>query len=203
MNYFISLIRRPERVCWCAYLPEKPIKIRGKIIVLQHPGEEKRNLKTAPMLFHGMESGCCIIYHGKKFPTRKHEGLAELLGEPNTYVLFPGAKSKCLKQIVQNSSPDESYNLVLIDGTWSQAKSMYFHSPFLHDLPQVNLILLIYQSNLLKKVWLLLNNMKNNSISLFKTTYQEIIEKLLTIEITVNTSTSQNLSSSTDRKDIA
>jgi len=45
--------------------------------------------------------------------------------------------------------------------------------------------------------------MKNNSISLFKTTYQEIIEKLLTIEITVNTSTSQNLSSSTDRKDIA
>jgi len=131
--------RRPQRVCWCAYLPEKPIKIRGKVIVLQHPGEEKRNLKTAPMLLNGLESGCCVIYYGKKFPTRKHEGLAELLSEPNTFVLFPGVKSRCLKQVVQSYSAGEQYNLVLIDGTWSQAKSIYFHSPFLHDLPQVSL----------------------------------------------------------------
>jgi len=133
--------RRPQRVCWCSYLPERPIKIRGKIIILQHPGEEKRNLKTAPMLFNGLESGCCVIYLGKKFPTWKHEGLAELLDEPNTFVLFPGANSKCLKHIVKNSSPEDCYNLVLIDGTWSQAKSMYFHSPRLHNLPQVSTIL--------------------------------------------------------------
>lgn len=105
---------------------------------MQHPGEEKRNLKTAPMLLNGLESGCCVIYYGKKFPTRKHEGLAELLSEPNTFVLFPGVKSRCLKQVVQSYSAGEQYNLVLIDGTWSQAKSIYFHSPFLHDLPQVN-----------------------------------------------------------------
>ena len=91
------------------------------------------------MLFNGLESGCCVIYYGKKFPSRKHQGLVELLNEPNTFVLFPGAKSKCLKEVVQNARHiGEQYNLVLLDGTWSQAKSMYYHSPFLHNLPQVH-----------------------------------------------------------------
>jgi DTW domain-containing protein YfiP len=118
-------------------LPETPITINGKIIILQHPDEEKRNLKTGPMLFHGMTSGQCLIFYGKKFPSPKHQGLKEMLMEPHTYVLYPGPQSKSITTVSHSHPKGEPYNLVLIDGTWQQAKSMYFHSPFLHSLPQV------------------------------------------------------------------
>lgn len=79
------ILRRPKRVCWCSFLPEKPIEIKGKVIILQHPDEEKRNLKTAPMLLNGLAPGKCLIYYGKKFPvTSKHQGLTEVLSEPGT-----------------------------------------------------------------------------------------------------------------------
>lgn len=133
----LNLYRRPQRVCWCSYLPEDPVKINGKVIVLQHPDEEKRNLKTGPMLYHGMFSGQCLIFYGKKFPAAKHKGLEEILKQPYTYILYPGVNSKSLPTVLDTRPKQEPYNLVLIDGTWQQAKSMYFHSPFLHTLPQV------------------------------------------------------------------
>ena len=136
----VCFFRRPQRVCWCSYLPDTPITINGKIIILQHPDEEKRNLKTGPMLFHGMTSGQCLIFYGKKFPSAKHQGLKEMLMEPHTYVLYPGPQSKSITAISDTHPKGEPYNLVLIDGTWQQAKSMYFHSHFLHSLPQVQSI---------------------------------------------------------------
>lgn len=138
LKIFKCFGRRPERVCWCSYLPKVPVTINGKIIVLQHPDEEKRNLKTGPMLFHGMASGQCIIYYGKKFPSAKHEGLKEMLEEQYTYVLYPGPQSRSITTVSDIHPKGAPYNLVLIDGTWQQAKSMYFHSTFLHSLPQVD-----------------------------------------------------------------
>ena len=131
------LHRRPRRVCWCPYLPAKPLDIVGKVILLQHPDEEKRNLKTAPMLFHGLAAGRCEIFYGTRFPTSKHAGLQQLLNQPETYVLYPGPKSLSLTEVAKSHNQGAAYNLVLIDGTWPQAKSMYHHSPKLHSLPQV------------------------------------------------------------------
>ncbi len=124
-------------MCWCPYLPSKRIEISGKAIVLQHPDEEKRNLKTGPMLFHGLAQGQCLIYRGKKFPNSKHTDLHNILKEPNTFVLYPGPKSKSVEEVAKSHIKGTPYNFVLIDGTWPQAKSMYHHSPFLHSLPQV------------------------------------------------------------------
>ncbi len=84
-----------------------------------------------------MTSGQCLIYYGKKFPSAKHKGLEEILKEPHTYVLYPGLHSQCLTKVSTSRPKEEAYNLVLIDGTWKQAKSMYFHSPVLQTLPQV------------------------------------------------------------------
>ena len=134
--------RRPQRVCWCPWLPENPIQITGKVIILQHPGEEKRNLKTGPMLQNGLADGCCQTFYGKKFGTgSKYPSLVEILQEPSTFILYPGASSIPLDQVIQNRQCGEPYNLVLLDGTWAQAKSMYFHSPLLHSLPQVYILI--------------------------------------------------------------
>lgn len=131
--------RRPQRVCWCPWLPERPIKIQGKVILLQHPGEEKRNLKTGPMLQHGLEAGSCLIFYGKKFGIDSNNpGLVELLQSPGTLLLYPGYQSVPLNDVVSQRKPEDPYNIVILDGTWAQAKSLYYHSPMLHSLPQVS-----------------------------------------------------------------
>lgn len=140
-TYRFYITRRPERVCWCSYLPDPPISINGRVIILQHPDEEKRNLKTGLMLLHGLAPSQCLIFYGNKFPLPKHEGLREMLLEPNTYVLYPGKKAQNIADVKQSLPPEnQKYNMILIDGTWKQAKSMFFHSKMLHSLPQVRKI---------------------------------------------------------------
>merc|ERR1712083_986375 len=58
---------RPERVCWCQYLPNPPLKlVRSKIIILQHPNERKKAIRTAKMLEQGINSEDCIVFVRRK-----------------------------------------------------------------------------------------------------------------------------------------
>lgn len=107
------------------------------MILLQHPAEEKRCLRTAPMLQLGLAPNKCLIYKGKKFPQPRHEDLENILNQPNTILLYP---SKTALDITHMENDTDSYNLVLIDGTWPQAKAMYASSPILHKLKQVKLL---------------------------------------------------------------
>ncbi|XP_061389503.1 tRNA-uridine aminocarboxypropyltransferase 2 [Musca vetustissima] len=136
--------KRPQVVCWCSSLPNPPLDIASSIVILQHPAEEKRTLRTALMLQLGLKPGKCVVYKGKKFPTPKNQAeLEPILKSPNSLLLYPSKTSVPLESIRQEadqSGEGGPFTLVLIDGTWPQAKAMYASSPMLHNMRQVKLI---------------------------------------------------------------
>lgn len=132
----LCICRRPAVVCWCTALPLERLKPRSTLILLQHPAEEKRSLRTAPMLKLGLSEEKCLLFKGKRFPAPKHKNLEEILLQSNTILLYP---SKAAVDIEELNCDFDSYNLVLIDGTWPQAKAIYASSPILHSLKQVKL----------------------------------------------------------------
>ena len=52
---------RPSRVCWCPYLPQPRLEVRSRVIVLQHPKEEKRGIRTALMAARGVAGDRCKV----------------------------------------------------------------------------------------------------------------------------------------------
>lgn len=56
----------------------------------------------------------------------------------NTLLLYPSKDSIPMEEL---DSSDGPFNLILLDGTWPQARSMYAASPLLHKMRQVRLIM--------------------------------------------------------------
>lgn len=89
------------------------------------------------MLKLGLRENKCLIYKGKRFPLPKHDNLEQILLNPNTVLLYP---SKFAIDIRDLKSESTSFNLILIDGTWPQAKAIYASSPMLHNIKQIKLV---------------------------------------------------------------
>lgn len=86
------------------------------------------------MLQLGLVDNKCLIFKGKRFPQPKHENLESILRHPNTILLYPSKSAIDIKELEHQAL---SYNLILIDGTWPQAKAIYASSPILHKIRQV------------------------------------------------------------------
>lgn len=83
-----------------------------------------------------------IFSRGKRFPQARHVEkdvrLESILNAKNTLLLYPSKDSIPMEQL----DPDEGpFNLILLDGTWPQAKGMYAASPLLHNMRQVRLVM--------------------------------------------------------------
>ncbi|XP_023341161.1 DTW domain-containing protein 2 [Eurytemora carolleeae] len=127
---------RPSRVCLCEYISKPRIKLRTSIIILQHPDEEKRAIRTGKLLELGLESDNFKIFRGKKFPGKFPE-LVKIFQCPGTRLLYPGQDSRVLTEI---SPPDPNISsIVLLDGTWDQAKKMFIRNQGLQALPKIML----------------------------------------------------------------
>lgn len=141
MRELCEKCRRPKAVCWCCHLPSTPLVTKCRVVILQHPAEEKRCLRTVPMLSLGLAPGLCHVYKGKKFPLQRHKGLEELMCAPNSVLLYPSPQSVDLSDLPRlDSGGYDSYNLFLLDGTWPQAKAIYHSSPLLHSMKEVKLL---------------------------------------------------------------
>jgi DTW domain-containing protein YfiP len=136
---------KPLRTCICSSLPPKLISTSTQVLILQHPREfRKSSLSTVPLISLVLEK--CTIKVGYTFSILDlhlvqdclHRGIQPLL-------LFPGPSAVSLDDCSNHDSEQthllqniKSNNqlLILIDGTWSQAKNIIKQSPELMNCCQ-------------------------------------------------------------------
>jgi DTW domain-containing protein YfiP len=120
--------RRPERVCYCAALPELPTRTR--VVILQHPRERDMPIGTARMAALSLPGA--ELYVGVRWS--EHPALAAALADPARppILLYPGPGARD----VLADPPPAPVTLVVVDGTWSQAKVVVRDNPVLRALPR-------------------------------------------------------------------
>lgn len=120
--------RRPPIVCYCAALPS--LETRTKVVILQHPRERDMPIGTARM------ASLCLAGSSLHVGVRWDDSaeLAALLGDPARppILLYPAAEAKD----ILSEPPRGPVTLVVVDGTWSQAKTVVRDNAVLRGLPR-------------------------------------------------------------------
>jgi DTW domain-containing protein len=109
--------------CVCALVPRVESRIR--ITILRHVIERWKPSNTARLAALAI-STCEVIDHGAEDSVLPDEALRE----PGTWLLFPGASAR------PEGTPRR---LVVLDGSWPQARRMAQRIPALRALPRLSL----------------------------------------------------------------
>ncbi|XP_058963546.2 tRNA-uridine aminocarboxypropyltransferase 2-like [Pocillopora verrucosa] len=134
-----SRCKRPLAVCLCAHFPSHFLQISTTIHVLQHPREESRLLTTVPLLEACLSPDKIVIRRGRRFHKNDWPDLHELLDKPTTLLLYPGPTAENIKTLGEPPL-GENYDIIVLDGTWRQAKDIFHNNPFLCQARQVQLV---------------------------------------------------------------
>jgi hypothetical protein len=140
---------KERSLCICDEIT--PAKTRLHILILQHPQEPDKELGSARIARLALENSTMRI--GLSWPN-----LSKALGRPATHgnwgVLYLGGKSgkskiepRALHRLaivtktgrVLNSSGVELEGIVVLDGTWAQAKTIWWRNPWLVKLQRLTL----------------------------------------------------------------
>lgn len=120
--------RRPTSACYCAHLTSIPTETR--LVLLQHPRERDMAIGTAHM------ASLCLpnseLHVGLDWD--RSPELARALATPGRtpILLYPGSEAR---DIVREP-PTGPVTLVVVDGTWAQAKKLVRTSEVLRALPR-------------------------------------------------------------------
>jgi DTW domain-containing protein YfiP len=145
---------RPPILCVCDAIPKEKVSTSTNILVLQHRNEHKRtSLSTVPLM--PMVLSNCIVKVGYNFLPESLELVQKYLDRgKKPLLLFPGPDAVSLDvedernnllQSMGNTNDDsvdtnvndgEGELLILIDGTWNEARRMLKQSPVLVDACQ-------------------------------------------------------------------
>ncbi|XP_071964916.1 tRNA-uridine aminocarboxypropyltransferase 2-like [Antedon mediterranea] len=129
---------RPIKVCICSAFPKERLKISTNVIIMQHPCEESKVLRTVPILSSCLAEDKCKVVIGRRFSSVRHPDLASICSDDSSLLLFPGADAVDI-QTIPVTDRSEPYNLILLDGTWPQAKGLYAKNKMLHSVKKVQL----------------------------------------------------------------
>ena len=139
---------RPPVQCLCSSLPPSPLPTQTKLVILQHPNEFRRKtFSTVPLLPLVLSNVEVVV--GREFTSGSVRAVREAIdrGE-RPLLLFPGENSTSIDSYLPSSSATSASarscpyrprspslprgrTVVLIDGTWTQARRMARLSPSL------------------------------------------------------------------------
>jgi DTW domain-containing protein YfiP len=119
---------RPSVVCFCACITVLPTRTR--LILLQHARERRVGIGTARMAHLALPGS--VLRVGVDFAG--DPVLQAVLSQPGPrYLLFPGPDARPVEDLPR----DRPVTLVVLDGTWSQARKLLRLNPALLALPRV------------------------------------------------------------------
>ena len=118
--------RRPRTVCWCAAVTQVPSQTR--VVFIQHPREAKVPISTCRMAHLSLPNS--ELHVG--LTAVGNRSLEALCAQPGVAVLFP---SESATDVDALTPPPQT--LVVVDGTWSNAKKVVEKCPLLSKLPRL------------------------------------------------------------------
>ncbi len=115
---------RPQSLCFCEAIPQ--VDNRTHVLMLQHVGERSHAFNTARIVCQALCRCDLIAGHNRQIgeqllPIKERAGL-----------LYPSAHAPVLAELSAEQRPQQ---LVVIDGTWHQAKTIVRDVPQLQTLP--------------------------------------------------------------------
>ncbi|MGP0074952.1 MAG: tRNA-uridine aminocarboxypropyltransferase [Bryobacteraceae bacterium] len=119
-------------------MADAKLKTKLHVLILQHPQEPDKELGTARLAHEALENSTLRI--GLSWPN-----LSKALGRPaihgNWGVLYLGGKAESakLKDTPLDLSSAQLDGIVVLDGTWAQAKTMWWRNPWLLKLKRIAL----------------------------------------------------------------
>ena len=126
--------RRPRSVCYCPHLVS--LETRTRVVLLQHPRERKVPIGTAHLAHLCLPNS--EFHVGVDFEGNEDVRNA-LAGAAPIYLLFPGPRSIDLAEIQDDVRARGPITLVVVDGTWWQARKLVRRNAMLASLPQLRI----------------------------------------------------------------
>ncbi len=115
---------RPLAACHCAAIPR--IENQTPVLLVQHRRESFHPFNTARIVRHGLVNSELVVDQNQRLAAR-----IDL--RPGAALLFPGSQARRLDELSPAERPAQ---LVVVDGTWHQVKTVLRHVPALRELPQ-------------------------------------------------------------------
>lgn len=121
---------RPHDLCFCDRIPQ--VDNRTLVWILQHRRERFHPFNTARIVAQSLRRCRLLVDHNAALGERFDR--CEL--SPRAGLLYPGDDSTLLTEIAPGELPDQ---LVILDGTWHHAKTLFREIPKLQTLPRYRL----------------------------------------------------------------
>lgn len=117
---------KPATLCVCEGLSR--VKNRTRILILQHPRERFHPIGTARFAELGLENVRAEISWSETGRSIRRD----LDVEPGTGLLYPHPDARLLSELLPSERPKQ---LIVLDGTWHHAHTLYRENTWLQALP--------------------------------------------------------------------
>lgn len=118
---------RPLEGCYCAAIPS--VDNQTQVLILQHRRERFHPFNTARIVRKALNNSQLLVDHTRRLATR-------LVLRPGAGLLFPGPSATLITDLPAELRPEQ---LVVLDGTWDNVKTMLRDIPPLQALPRYGL----------------------------------------------------------------